>query len=37
LRQRQSPGLAKFFEEQAAEDERLQAIFEEQSDVKRQS
>ena len=30
LRQRQSPGLTKFFQEQTEEDGRLQAIFEEQ-------
>jgi magnesium chelatase subunit I len=35
LRQRQSPGLARFFEEQAEEDGRLQAIFEEHDNVKR--
>ena len=29
LRQRQSPGLTKFFQEQAEEDGRLAAIFEE--------
>jgi magnesium chelatase subunit I len=35
LRQRQSPGLTKFFQEQAEEDGRLRAVFEEHENVKR--
>lgn len=35
LRQRQSPGLVKFFREQTEEDGRLQTIFGEYNDVKR--
>ncbi len=37
LRQRQSPGLTKFFQEQAAEDERLQVVFEEHNGVERKT
>jgi Mg-chelatase subunit ChlI len=34
LRQRQSPGLVEFFQEQEAEDEKMRAVFEEHADRK---